>query len=343
MRTVRDNSAVWWRAIAAGLLIAMASPSPAQESQPAPGPEQPAPDQPAADQTPSGKPERNPRLQRPPEPGLPPEINGLQVDEHLGDMLPADISFTDADGKPVKLGDYFKGDKPAVLAMVYYDCPLVCDVLMQKQTECFAKLDLSLGDDYRVLWFSFDPKEGTQLAQAKRELYHAMYANSPAPELARKMRDSWKLHTGSAASSAALAKALGFKYRQLDTGEYNHPVATYIVSPTGKITRYIHGFDIDPRDVKLSLIAASEGTIKTSIGDRLMSFCYMLDPKTGRYTVQIFRLMQVAGAITVVVVGAGIALLMFRDQSRKRSRARLEAAASTALRTPVSNSTGLAS
>ncbi|MFZ4572802.1 MAG: SCO family protein [Phycisphaerales bacterium] len=333
MGTIRDTWAAWRRAIAAGLLLAIVPPSQAQDAQPAP----------AGEQTDAVKPERNPRLQRPPEPGLPPEIDGLQVDEHLGSMLPSDITFTDSDGKPVKLGDYFKGDKPAVLAMVYYDCPLVCDVVMQKQTECFAKMDLSLGDDYRVLWFSFDPKEGPELAAAKREMYYAMYANSPAPELAKKLRDSWKLHTGEAASSAALAKALGFKYRQLDTGEYNHPVATYIVSPTGKITRYIHGFDIDPRDVKLSLIAASEGTIRPSIGDRLMSFCYMLDPKTGRYTVQIFRLMQVAGAITVAVVGVGIGLLMFRDQTRKRSRARLEAAASTALRTPVPNSTGLAS
>lgn len=304
-------------------------------------PQAPAPDAPAAQDGPAP---RNPRLPRPPEPEMPAEIAGLEVDEHLGAVLPPDITFTDSDGKKITVGEYFQGDKPAIVAMVYYDCPLVCDVLMLKLTECLMKLDLSLGDDYRVLWFSFDPNEGPELAAQKRDLYHATYATSPAPELRKKLKDSWKLHTGEAASSAALAKALGFKYRQLSTGEYSHPVATYILSPRGKITRYIHGFDLDPRDVKLSLIAASEGTIKPSIGDRLMSFCYMLDPTTGKYTVQVFRLMQVAGVITILVVGSGIGLLMLRERARKQARARLEAAASSALRNDhVPNSTGLAS
>lgn len=288
--------------------------------------------------------ERNTRLARPPEPKMPEEIDGLAVEEHLGATIPSDITFTDADGKKVKIGEYFKGEKPVVLAMVYYDCPIVCDVLMMKQTECFSRMDLQIGEDYRVLWFSFDPNEGPELAKSKAAFYYGNYAQSPSPLMLNKLEQNWKLHTSDAASAAALANALGFKYRQLDSGEYSHPVATYIVSPTGKITRYIHGFDLNPTDVKLSLLAASEGTIEKSIGDRLMAFCYMLDPNTGRYTVQVFRLMQVAGLLTVAVVGTGIGLLILREKIRGRSRDEIRRAAAAALEgKSVSPPTGLAS
>lgn len=274
---------------------------------------------------------------QPPTPEAPAEIRGLEVDEHLGDNIPTGITFKDSDGKTVKIGDYFTGERPLILAMVYYDCPLVCDVLMEKQTQCFNKMDFEIGKDFDVLWFSFDPVEGPELAAKKAELYHAQYIKADTPEKQAKLKRHWKLHTGDAAASAALAKAVGFKYRRMDSGEYSHPVATYVVSPTGKITRYIHGFLFEPRDIKLSLIDSSEGKLVPSIGDRLMAFCFMFDESQGKYTLQVFRVMQLAGLVTVLVVGGGIALLIARERIvRNRSPRSIE-------RPDLPHSTGLVS
>jgi protein SCO1/2 len=274
---------------------------------------------------------------QPPTPEAPAEIRGLEVDEHLGDNIPPGITFKDSDGKTVRIGDYFTGERPIILAMVYYDCPLVCDVLMEKQTQCFNKMDFEIGKDFDVLWFSFDPLEGPELAAKKASLYFAQYSRADTPERQAALKQHWKLHTGDAAASASLAKAVGFKYRRMDSGEYSHPVATYVVSPTGKITRYIHGFLFEPRDIKLSLIDASEGKLVASIGDRLMAFCFMFDESKGKYTLQVFRVMQLAGLATVLVVGGVIGLLIARERIiRIRSTRSIE-------RSDLPHSTGLVS
>lgn len=248
----------------------------------------------------------------------PTQIRGLEVDEHLGAPLPLELSFRNAQGEVVPLEKYFKGEKPAVVAMVYYDCPIVCDVLMEKLNAAFADLDLSIGDDFNVLLFSFDPSETTEVAAKAKDRYVSGYARSTTAEQDARVATGWEFHTSDATSARLLANAVGFKYKRMENGEYSHPVATFIITPSGKVSRYIHGFDINARDLKLSLLHASEGKIEPSIGDRLMAFCYMYDPQAGSYSLQAFRVMQVAGVCTVLVLGTTIGLLFAGERARRK-------------------------
>ncbi len=248
----------------------------------------------------------------------PNQIKGLEVDEHLGAPLPLELSFTNAQGELVPLETYFKGDKPAVMAMVYYDCPIVCDVLMEKLNDAFAKLDLTIGKDFNVLLFSFDPSETTVSAKRTKDRFVESYARANSPELEAAVAKGWEFHTSDITSARLLANAVGFKYRRMESGEYSHPVATFLITPTGKVSRYIHGFDVNARDLKLSLLHASEGKIDASIGDRLMAFCYMYDPKAGSYSLQAFRVMQVAGVLTMLGLGTVIGLLFAGERARRR-------------------------
>ncbi len=247
----------------------------------------------------------------------PPESQGVAIEEKVGTPLPMDLVFTNSRGERVRVGDYFKsvaqGGKPAVVALVYYKCPVVCDVVLEKMAICFNDLDLTIGPDFNVYLFSFDDRETADDARAYKMNYIAGY-NRATEETAA----AWEFHVGDAPSNRALANAFGFPYKQLDNGEYSHPVALFVVTPEGRISRYIHGFDYPVRDVKLSLIDASEGRLSRSLGDRLMAFCYMYDPTRGGYALQAVRVMQVSGVVTMLVLGVTIGGLFLGERARRR-------------------------
>lgn len=258
---------------------------------------------------------------------VPAQARGLDIDEHLGRQIPHEIQFVNADGKTILLGDYFKdNNKPIILAMVYYRCPVVCSVVMDKLFECVNKLDLTMGKDFKVLVFSFNPDEGTDLAAKHREFFLTKY---PKP-VTERTRESCQFHTGDEASSRELANAVGFRYRKLENGEYSHPVAIFVATPEGKVSRYIYGFDYPPRDVKLSLMDAASGKLTRTIGDRVLSFCYMFDPKAGAYTLRAVRVMQVAGVLTLLGVGGLIAGLFAAERVRRARRLSVSSAGSPA-------------
>jgi protein SCO1/2 len=245
---------------------------------------------------------------------LPPQARGLEIDEKVGQPLPLELAFTNSEGKLVQLREYFSDNKPAIVALVYYDCPVVCDVMLQKIAETLNDLDLTVGKDFRVLIFSFDPTETVAQAAGLRAMYLAGYNREVTPEVAA----GWQFHVTDTSATRQLANSMGFPYRLLDDGEYSHPVALFIVSPEGVQSRNIYGFNYPARDVKLSLIDASGGKLARSIGDRIMAFCYMYDPQAGAYTLQAMRVMQVAGGITVVSLGTLIGLLFLGERIRRR-------------------------
>jgi protein SCO1/2 len=246
-------------------------------------------------------------------------IENVDVEEKLGNQLPLGLTFTNADGVDVPLSTYFKNDKrPAILAMVYYDCPVVCDVLLQRLAESLNGLDLTVGPDFEVLVFSFDPSETVEQARILRESYLAGYNR----EVTAETRAAWQFHVGDGASSRELANAVGFKYQKLANGEYSHPVALFVITPDGRVSRYVYGFEYPVRDVKLSLIEASEGRLARTIGDRVLAFCYMFDPNTGRYSLVAFRVMQIGGLITLILLSGLIAIMFISERYRRRVRAR---------------------
>ncbi len=252
---------------------------------------------------------------------LPMQVRGLDVEEHLGRELPRELDFVRDDGRDARLGEYFSDNRPAIVLLAYYDCPMVCTVVMEKLGDALNKVDLTVGKDFRVLVFSFKPQETTDQAARWKAHYASSYNRGEAPEI----REGWQFHTTRTSTNVrTLADAIGFKYRLLDDGEYAHPVAYFVATPDGKIARYFYGYQNPeefPRNLKLALTDASSGRLAKSIGDKLLAFCYMYDPKKGSYTLKAIRVMQVGGVLTLVALGTLIAVLLAGERLVKRRRA----------------------
>lgn len=247
-----------------------------------------------------------------------PQIMGTGIDEHLGGLLPLDAEFVNADGKTIHLNEYFGKDqnKPAIIAMVYYHCPITCTAVMEKLSQCLNNVDLVIGKDYRVLMFSINHREGTPDAAGLREMYVSGYTKGEE----RLTREGWLWHTGRADQNRKLADALGFKYKMLDDGNFSHPVAIFMATPDGRVSRYLYGWEYVPRDVKLALMESASGRLTKSIGDRLMAYCYMFDPKAGSYTLMAMRVMQVGGVLTLGALVALVGGLFAWERKRRRAR-----------------------
>ncbi len=257
---------------------------------------------------------------------LPPQARGLEVAEKLGKFLPLELQFTNAEGQKVTLGDYFPAatgklkpgqrPKPAIVAMVYYRCPVVCSAVMNKLAQSVEQIrNQTVGRDFNLIFVSFDPTETADAARQRRDAFVMSYGRSDVPEVP----SGWNFHVATENASQQLANALGFGYRKLANGEYSHPVALFVITPEGKIARYIYGFDYPPDMVTLALIDAADGKISASVKERFVSFCYMYDPRTGQYTLAAWRVMQIAGVSTVLLLASGIAIMHLGEAVRKRA------------------------
>lgn len=254
------------------------------------------------------------------------QARGLEVREHLGAPLPMEVELVDADGKKVRLGDYFtrKGPdgtvipgKPAIVALVYYSCPVICSTLINTLVDCARGIDsMTLGKDYQMLFFSYDPRDPQIEAAAKRDVAVRGYGRGETDEI----RSGIKFHVGNAQSGRQLADAFGYEYREQESGEFAHPIVFFAVTPDGKIARYLYSFGHTPQQIKLAMLEAGSGQVTQSLPDRLLTFCYMYDPKIGRYTMSAVRIMQLGGILTVVSLGSLVGGLLIAERVRKRRR-----------------------
>lgn len=242
------------------------------------------------------------------------ELNGAVMDEQLGNFVPTGAVFTNHDGETVTFGDYFDGETPVILVMVYYECPVVCPVVLSQLTASLNELDYTAGKDFRVVVVSFDDQETTSLAMGERTKFLDAYERGTEPEA----RAGISFHTGDVPNIRDLVTSIGFNYNPTSYGEYSHPISLMILSPQGKVTRYMYGFDYPPKELKLSLLDASEGKIAQSFGDRLLHFCYRLDPTAGKYSLQAFRVMQIGALLTLVLLVIGLTLLFMGERVRRR-------------------------
>lgn len=276
-------------------------------------------------------------LPKPPEPVAPMEQRGVDVEERVGHPLPLELQFTDSHGKAVTLRDYFSGSaaesgampggaladhRPAVIVLGYYRCPVVCGIIREKLVQSLDQVDYTLGKDYRFLNFSFDPGESVKAAESARQFDLAYYsrANEGQPDAAA-VDAGVAYHTSDASNIRHLADALGYKYKLLGNNEYSHPVVVVLVAPDGTISRYLYGFKQEPATMKMALMEASEGKLVRTVGERLMAFCYMYDPRKGAYTLQAFRVMQVGAVLTLVALGTLLGVLFAGERIRKKRRA----------------------
>ncbi|MBZ0172246.1 MAG: SCO family protein, partial [Phycisphaerales bacterium] len=244
----------------------------------------------------------------------PAELRGVTVTEKLGQQLPTRLSFMNSEGETVALTDYFDGEKPVVLALVYFGCPVVCPLVLDRLTECFTGLDYTIGEDYNVVVVSIDHTEGVTESSTRKQRDLAVYGRGDAGSVP----SGWGFHTGDETSIKMLADACGWDFKRLPNGEYAHPAAVMIASPDGVLTRYVYGFDYPVKQVKLSLLDASEGRIAASLGDHLMFYCYRYDPTAGTYSMEAMALMRLAGGATVaglvVLIGGMLIVEKFRGK-----------------------------
>ena len=244
--------------------------------------------------------------------GKPSILNDVGIDQKLDVQVPSDLVFTDEHGRPVRLAEFY-GKRPLILAMVYYECPMLCTMVLNDLARSMNAMKMSCGEDFDILTVSFDPKETPDLAVAKKKTYLRAYQRPHAA-------DGWHFLTGSEPMIKRLTDTVGFHYAWDEKyQQYAHASGIIILSPTGKITRYFYGIDYAPSDLELSLAEASGGKSK-SVGDQILLYCFHYDPTTGRYSLMINRVVQAGGILTVLVLALGITV-MLRHEKLKVARA----------------------
>jgi len=241
--------------------------------------------------------------------GLPAMVRGVGIDQNLNAQVPLDLTFKDDTGQPVRLGQYFR-QKPVVLALVYYDCPGLCDMVLNGLMHSMEQITLNLGPDYEVLTVSFNPLENWQLAASKKANYVEKYQRKGAVE-------GWHFLTGQEENIKKLADVTGFHYKYDPvTKLYAHAAGIMVLTPEGRIARYLYGIEYKPRDLRLGLVEASEHKIGSPV-DAILLFCYHYDPMTGKYGLVITRVIRTLGSATVIGLVALIFVLVRHDRNRK--------------------------
>jgi protein SCO1 len=239
-------------------------------------------------------------------------LNGVGVDQHLNTQLPLNLTFTDDTGNVVPLASYF-GKRPAILALVYYQCPMLCSEELNGLTSALEMVNFRPGKDFNIIVISIDPSEGTDLAAAKKRTYVKRYGH---PETA----DGWHFMTGTQANIDALTKAVGFRYVKIPgpdgrLTQFAHASAIQIVTPTGKLAQYYLGVEYSPKDLLLGLDEASSNKIGSPV-DNILTYCYHYDPKTNTHSLVVSRVMQLGGVLTMGLLGGFMFLMFRRDYTR---------------------------
>ena len=240
----------------------------------------------------------------------------VDVIERLGEPVPADLRFYDAFHNDVALKEFLDGKRPVVVSLVYFECPMLCSLVMKGLVKGLNGTGLQLGKDYQGVTVSFDPKDTPRAAAEAQRGYLAALASR---EKARPQ--DWPFLTGGEASVRALAEALGFKYRyDAPTAQFAHPAVAFVLTPEGRISRYLYGVDFPGRDLRLSLVEASGGRVGTSF-DRVLLKCFRYDPGTGRYRMYAMNFVRGGAFAVFLVLAGGLAVLWRKERIRKRSGA----------------------
>ncbi|PKK83134.1 MAG: SCO family protein [candidate division Zixibacteria bacterium HGW-Zixibacteria-1] len=242
----------------------------------------------------------------------PKKLKGIGVNEHPGNQIPLDLTFTADDGREVKLAEYFNQGKPVILIMGYYTCPMLCNLVFNGVRDVVKEMDWVPGKQFQILTVSIDSTETPVLAAAKKKNYIESIDKAG-------VENGWVFFTGPAQRSRALADAIGFEYYyDEDNKQYAHAAVITILTPDGKISRYFYGIQFKELDVRLALMEAAEGKVGNTI-DRLILYCYHYDPSAGSYTIFAANIMKLGGLATLVLLGALIFFLWLKG-SRKKTR-----------------------
>jgi len=223
---------------------------------------------------------------------MPEQLKGIGITEQLGAKVDLGLTFTDENGKAVKLGDYFQSNKPVLLSLVYYGCPNLCNFYLNGLFEGLKGLKSQPGRDFEMIMVSIDPKEDPALASTKKENYRKEY----------QIPGDWHFLTGKDPEIKALAKQVGFGFRwDEESQQYAHTSAAIVVTPSGEISRYLTGITFEPTTLRLSLVEASKNMIG-SIIDQVILFCFRFDPNAKKYSFYAYNLMRASAGATVLLL-----------------------------------------
>lgn len=232
-----------------------------------------------------------------------PQETEVGIEEHLDDFVPMDIMVIDENNQSTNLGALI--NKPTIINLVYFRCPGICSPLMEGLADVMDKVDLELGKDYQVLTISFDPRESIELAHRKKNNYLNLMSN---PEPAR---EHWQFFVSDSANIARLTDAVGFKYRKAGN-DFIHAATIVIVSPAGKITRYLNGTFFLPFELTLAITEASEGISAPTV-NRILQFCFAYDPVGQKYVLSMTRV-----ALPIITLTALVIVLILVVRTRKK-------------------------
>jgi protein SCO1 len=249
-----------------------------------------------------------------------------EIVDKRGSDLPLDLAFTSAEGKSVTLRDAFgpKGqEKPVVIAMVYFRCPILCPKVMQELVKGLTSVAFTPGRDYNVLIVSFDHRDvASDALDAKETMLasFAAYAGAGKP-VTQRVRDNWNVWIGPPENCKELADALGFPYKFLPkAGEFSHPSVLFIASPGGTVSTYLEGLTWEERDLRVGIVKAGEGQVG-SLLDRVAAWCYHFDPDEGSFSVQAMRVMQIGSVGGALLLGGLLGSMWAYERRRRRARA----------------------
>lgn len=243
--------------------------------------------------------------------GLPEALKKVGIEQKLGAQLPLDTELKDEDGNIVRLGDYFRGNRPVIVTFVYYECPMLCNQVLNGLTGSLKGLAFDAGKEFDVIAISFDASEFEKpgLAKSKKASYMERYGR-PGTE------KGWHFLAGNQESIDKLTSAAGFSYQWNEkSSQFAHAAGIMIANPDGKLSRYFYGIDYSPKDIKFGLMESAENKVGNP-AEKLLLYCYHYDPATGKYGLAILKVMRLGGIVTILGLGAMVFVFWRRNKKR---------------------------
>ncbi len=239
----------------------------------------------------------------------PAALQGLGIEEHLGDYIPLDATFATSKGDSVRLGDLLEDGKPVLINPLYYECPMLCGLVLDGVLNVMDELVWKPGKEFIVISFSIDPDETSDIA-LKAKNTHLSHKDET-------VRDGWYFLTGNKKQIDKVIEAIGFEYRKVEeTGEYAHSAAIMLASPKGKITRYLYGISYDEFNVRSALFESADGKIGNTV-DKIVMYCYQYDPDSGSYAPVAINIMKLGGLATLIILSIFLGGLWLHEKRKK--------------------------
>lgn len=241
----------------------------------------------------------------------PDALQNLGIDEHLGDYIPLDAKFADSNGDSVLLGDLLEDGKPVLLNPLYYECPMLCGLVLDGTINVIEDMVWKPGKEFIVISISIDPEEDAELAARSKENYLSQMDSTT--------KAGWYFLTGKKSQIDKVVEAVGFRYKEIeDTGEFAHSAAIMLLSPDGKITRYLYGISYDEFNVRSALYESADGKIGNTI-DKVVMYCYQYDPDSGSYAPVAINIMKLGGLATLIILGIFLGSLWLREKRKNQN------------------------